>query len=67
MIRVIDRNDEVIVQKVVSPKGAARYQVVPLRDLGNAERVTACSSLAEARLLIGKNQGGKPLTVASNG
>lgn len=67
MIRVIDRNDEVIVQKVVTPKGAARYQVVRLAEIGNSERVTVCSSLTAARAMIGKGQNGRPLTAGSNG
>lgn len=58
MIVIVDRCDAAIVQKIISPKGnTIRYQVV--REPGNYESVTVCSTLAAARAAIGKTVGGK--------
>jgi hypothetical protein len=53
MIRVLDRNDDKVVQKVITPKGdLIRYQYgIP----GNP--MTAVSTLSEARVGIGKFKG----------
>lgn len=53
MIRILDRNNDQVVQKVVTPKGdLIRYQYgIP----GNP--MTAVSTLAEARIKIGKFSG----------
>lgn len=58
MIRVLDRLNDQVVQKVVTPKGDfLRYQYgIP------GQPMTACSTLAEARVKIGK---GKAATQAS--
>ncbi len=62
MIRVLDRNDDKVVQKVVTPKGdLIRYQYgIP----GNP--MTAVSTLIEARVGIGK-MGRHVLTANSEG
>ncbi len=52
MIRIIDRNDTQVVQKVVKPNGELlRYQYgIP----GNP--MTVASTLTEARAMIGKSR-----------
>jgi len=59
MIRILDRHNDKVVQKIVTPKGEfLRYQYgIP----GNP--MTAVSTLAEARVAIGKSSRG--LTVNS--
>ena len=50
MIRILDRLDDKVVQKVVTPKGdLIRYQYGK-----PGESMTAVSTLAEARVAIGK-------------
>lgn len=61
MITIVDRNDSHIVQKVVQPKKAPRYQVVPKDGLGDTAKVTVRSTLSEARALIGKGPSGRAL------
>lgn len=62
MIRILDRLDDKVVQKVVTPKGdLIRYQYgIP----GNP--MTEVSTLAEARKAIGKTTQGKT-TILSAG
>ena len=53
MIRILDRNDDKVVQKVITPKGdLIRYQYGK-----PGESMTAVSTLAEARKAIGKVKG----------
>ncbi len=53
MITQVDRNGDVVVQKVTTPDGTVlRYQCgIP----GDAEKMIPYSSLTEARIAIGKN------------
>lgn len=67
MITIVDRNDTHIVQKVVAPRKAPRYQVVANSSIGDSDGVIVRNTLAEARRLIGKGQNGRPLTASSNG
>lgn len=63
MIRLLDRKNDQVVQKVVSPQGdLIRYQYgVPGRDM------TASSTLAEARRAIGKSSAPGDTTILSGG
>lgn len=68
MITIVDQNAESVIQKVTAPKKPVRYQVVSKIAIGDYSQVTVISSLAQARLLIGKGQNGRPLgTIRSNG
>lgn len=62
MIRIIDRKDDQVVQKIVSPYGKfLRYQAgIP------GQRMTECSTLSEARKAIGRVSPALA-TVGSNG
>lgn len=61
MIRIIDRNGEVVIQKVQKPDGTVlRYQYgIP----GDATTFKHARSLTEARIAIGKGNG--PVTPAT--
>ena len=61
MITIVDRNSDAVVQKIVRPGKQPVYQVVPKDGMGDFERIMRFPSLAEARLLIGKGQNGRPV------
>jgi hypothetical protein len=56
MIRVVDRADNLVVQKVIHPKGhVIRYQVAVLKECGAVASVAGeFANLTKARAYIGK-------------
>lgn len=65
MIRVVDKNERFIVQKVIKVKvtkiddereavtvTTMRYQVVPVNNMGDASQVMVCDTLTEARQVM---------------
>lgn len=68
MIRIVDRNEKYIVQKIISQvvkrvdenrdaiyEQVLRYQVVPVDNVGNTYAVEVCETLAQARELVKTN------------
>jgi hypothetical protein len=68
MIRIVDRNEKYIVQKIISQvvkridanrdaiyEQVLRYQVVPVDNVGNTHAVEVCETLAQARELVKNN------------
>ena len=65
MIRIVDKNDKYVVQKIISQvikefsedrdliiETVLRYQVAPVDGIGNAETIRVCETLEAARKLM---------------
>ena len=51
MIRIVDKNEKAVVQKVINRKGeTVRYQVV--FAAGDCDQIRECKTLTEARLIM---------------
>lgn len=65
MITVVDKGNDLIVQKITgTDHKLIRYQVIPADKIGDYEAVKPAHSLVAARAMIGKTQGGKPIAAA---